>query len=132
MKVSAVLSKNMVPHFGVLHLFVKKRFYVFQALVVLCKNCLRQQSECCMSGCCFKSMNPLLTKLVRWSRWLGIGPILFCVLIELNFISVHKTQKNLANIQPTLTSVLVDSAYVQVTYFLEYPLLSPNLSCNQS
>ena len=121
----------MVSHFRVLHLFVKKHFFVFQALVVLCKNYLRQQSECRMSGCCFKSMNALLTKLVHWSRWLDIGPILFCVLIELNFISVHKNTKKLGQHTSHLDLSLVNNAYVQVTYFLEYSLVSPNLSRNQ-
>ena len=42
-------------------------------------------------------INPLLTKLV-WSRWLGIGLVLFCGFIDLD--SLHKNSKdNLANIQ---------------------------------
>ena len=34
----------------------------------------------------------LLTKLVR-SRWLDIGLVLFCVVIDLEFVSVHKNAK---------------------------------------
>ena len=34
-------------------------------------------------------LNPLLTKLVP-SKWLYIGLILFCVVIDLNFVSVKK------------------------------------------
>ena len=46
-------------------------------------------------------INPLLTKLVR-SRWLEIGLVLFCVFMDLAFVSVHKNaKKNLANIQPS-------------------------------
>ena len=56
-------------------------------------------------------INPLLTKLVR-SKWLYIGLILFCVFIDLNFVSVKKKKQqqqqqktsektNLANIQPS-------------------------------
>jgi len=57
-------------------------------------------------------INPLLTKLVR-SKWLYIGLVLFCVFIDLNFVSVKKKKQqqqqqqntsektNLANIQPS-------------------------------
>ena len=34
----------------------------------------------------------LLTKLVR-SRWLDIGLVLFCVFLDLDFVSVHKHAK---------------------------------------
>ena len=37
-------------------------------------------------------INPLLTKL-GWSRWLDIGLVLFCVFIDLDFVSVHKNAK---------------------------------------
>ena len=47
------------------------------------------------------TINPLFTKLV-WSRWLDIGLVLFWVLMDLDFVSVHKhTNTNLANIQPS-------------------------------
>ena len=46
-------------------------------------------------------INPLLTKPVH-SRWLDIGLVLFCVFMDLDFVSVHKNaKKNLANIQPS-------------------------------
>ena len=46
-------------------------------------------------------INPILTKLVRL-RWINIGLFLFCVLIDLAYVSVHKnTQKNSANILPS-------------------------------
>ena len=35
---------------------------------------------------------PLLTKFV-WSRWLYIGLVLFCIFIELEFVSATTTQK---------------------------------------
>ena len=39
--------------------------------------------------------------LVR-SRWLENGLVLFCVFMDLDFVSVHKNaKKNLANIQPS-------------------------------
>lgn len=35
-------------------------------------------------------------------RWLDIGLVLYCVFIDLEFVSVHKNaKKNLANIQPS-------------------------------
>ena len=37
-------------------------------------------------------INPLLTKLVR-SRWLDIGQGLFCMFMDLDFVSVHKHAK---------------------------------------
>ena len=37
-------------------------------------------------------INPLLTKLVR-SRWLDIGLVLFCVFMDLDFVSVDKHAK---------------------------------------
>ena len=37
-------------------------------------------------------INPLLTKLVR-SRWLDVGLVLFLRFLDLDFVSVHKTQK---------------------------------------
>ena len=45
-------------------------------------------------------INPLLTKLVQ-SRYLDIGLVLFCVFIDLDFFSVHKKRKKMANIQPS-------------------------------
>ena len=45
-------------------------------------------------------INPLLTKLVQ-SRYLDIGLVLFCVFIDVDFFSVHKKRKKMANIQPS-------------------------------
>ena len=46
-------------------------------------------------------LNPLLTKLVQ-SRRLDIGRFIFCVFVDLNFVSVHKQTKQIlhANIWP--------------------------------
>ena len=44
-----LLTKNMVSHSKVLRLSMKKHFFVFQAFIVLCKNCLGQQSEYCLN-----------------------------------------------------------------------------------
>lgn len=50
-EIGSSLKEQMVSHSRVSHLFVKKNFFVFQALIILCKNCLRQQSEYCVNGC---------------------------------------------------------------------------------
>ena len=43
----------------------------------------------------------LMSKLLEL-RWLDIGLVLYCVFIDLEFVSVHKNaKKNLANIQPS-------------------------------
>ena len=55
-------------------------------------------------------INPLVTKLVR-SRWLDIGLVLFCVFIDLDFVSVHKNAKYPA----ILTSRLVNNADIFAT-----------------
>ena len=46
-------------------------------------------------------INPLLTKLDR-SRWLNIGLVLYCVFMNLDFLSGHAI----------LTSRLVNNAYI--------------------
>lgn len=43
----------------------------------------------------------LMSKLLELG-WLDIGLVLYCVFIDLEFVSVHKNaKKNLANIQPS-------------------------------
>ena len=52
-------------------------------------------------------MNSLLIKLVPL-RWLDIGLVLFCVIINLDFVSVHKNAKKEFGQYPAiLTSRLV-------------------------
>ena len=49
-------------------------------------------------------ISPLLTKFVR-SRWLGIGLVLFCEFMDLDFVSVHKhAKKELGQYPAILTS----------------------------
>ena len=56
-------------------------------------------------------INPLLTKLVR-SRWQDIGLVLFCVFMDLDFVSVHKhAKKELGQYPAILTSRLVNNPY---------------------
>ena len=58
--------------------------------------------------------NPLLTKFVR-SRWLDIGPVLFCEFMELDSVSVHKhANKELGKYPAILTSHLVNNPYYTV------------------
>ena len=56
-------------------------------------------------------INLLLTKLVL-SRWVYIGLVLFCVFIDLDFVSVRKNAKIKVGLYPAkLTSRLVKASY---------------------
>ena len=58
-------------------------------------------------------ISPLLTRLVQ-SRWLDISVVLFCIFIDLNFVSVLKNLKRreLGQYPAVLTSRLVNNAYL--------------------
>ena len=54
-------------------------------------------------------INPLLTRFVR-SRWLDNGLVLFCEVVDLNSVSVHKhAKKELGQYPAIFTSQLVNN-----------------------
>ena len=73
-------------------------------------------------------INPLLTILVR-SRWLDVGLILFCVFMDLDFVSVHKlAKKRLGQYPAILTSCLVNNPHIHIANVFATPsLFSPLL-----
>ena len=58
-------------------------------------------------------ISPLLTRLVQ-SRWLDISVVLFCIFIDLDFVSVLKNSKRreFGQYPAVLTSRLVNNAYL--------------------
>ena len=73
-------------------------------------------------------ISPLLTRLVQ-SRWLDISVVLFCIFIDLDFVSVLKNSKRreLGQYPAVLTSRLVNNAYLltRPSPLNSSPILSP-------
>ena len=67
-------------------------------------------------------INHLLTKFAR-SRWLGIGLVLFCEFMDLDFVSVHKHKKELCQDPAILTSHLVNNPYIHMHSVRQYDYL---------
>ena len=62
--------------------------------------CSRKKAK--FFGVIFSPYNISFIDQLNWSRWLDIGLVLFCVSMDLDFVSVYKNaKKNLANIQPS-------------------------------
>jgi len=74
-----------------------------------------------MFWCFIPYSKSLSTKLVR-SRWLDIGLILFCVFMDLDFVSINTQKKNLADIQPSWPHAR------SITYFMKSSTLDSILS----
>ena len=73
----------------------------------------------------------LIPKLVR-SRWLDISFILFCVFIDLDFVSVHKNaakKKTWPISSHQLTSRLINNAYFILLYSVLFMVKSLRLDC---